>query len=44
MVKTCKCNPIRTENEICETCWKSYIECVCENIEVETFEDKEEEN
>ncbi len=34
MVKHCKCNPHKTENEFCNSCGKKQDECVCDNAEV----------
>ena len=33
MVKHCKCNPHKTENEFCDSCGKKLDECVCDNPE-----------
>lgn len=32
MVKHCKCNPHKTDNEFCDYCGKAQHECVCDNI------------
>lgn len=33
MIKHCKCNPQKTENEFCDSCGKNCSECCCEKPE-----------
>jgi len=33
MIRHCKCNPHKTENEFCDSCGKKLDECVCDNPE-----------
>jgi len=40
MIKNCKCNPQKTENEFCDHCGKQKNECVCDNIETGTCREK----
>jgi len=39
MVKHCKCNPQKTENEFCDYCGKARNECCCENLEVKIYDE-----
>lgn len=40
MVKHCKCNPQKTENEFCDYCGKTRNECCCENLEVKMYDEE----
>ncbi len=43
MVKHCKCNPQKTENEFCDSCGKDHSECCCGNSEAEMYNEESDE-
>lgn len=40
MIKHCKCNPKKTENEFCDHCGKRKDECVCDNMETGNYREE----